>query len=57
MFDLSNKLAIVTGGTRGIGRAISLGLAELGANVVTTLGKSLRRLNNWAGALFSFPLT
>jgi len=32
--DLSNKVAIVTGGGRGIGRAIALKLAELGANVV-----------------------
>jgi len=34
MMDLSNKVAIVTGGGRGIGRAIALKLAELGANVV-----------------------
>ena len=32
--DISNKVAIVTGGGRGIGRAIALKLAEVGATVV-----------------------
>jgi 3-oxoacyl-[acyl-carrier protein] reductase len=32
--DLSNKVAIVTGSARGIGRAIALKLAEAGANIV-----------------------
>src|SRR5947208_14477333 len=34
--DLTNRTAVVIGGTSGIGRAIALGLADAGANVVPT---------------------
>lgn len=34
--SLASKVAIVTGGGRGIGKAIALGLSEEGANVVVT---------------------
>jgi 3-oxoacyl-[acyl-carrier protein] reductase len=35
-FSLEGRNAVVTGGSRGIGRAIALGLAEAGANVALT---------------------
>ena len=43
-FGCSGKVAIVTGGGRGIGRSIALGLAEAGADVVVT-GRTLEKLN------------
>lgn len=34
LFDLSGRLAVVMGGTSGIGRTLAIGLAEAGANVI-----------------------
>jgi NAD(P)-dependent dehydrogenase (short-subunit alcohol dehydrogenase family) len=36
LFDLSGRVAVVVGGTTGLGYAISIGLADAGANVVPT---------------------
>jgi len=40
LLELHDKVAVVIGGTSGIGRAIALGLAEAGANVVATSRRS-----------------
>lgn len=36
LFDLTGKVAVVVGGTSGIGLAMAIGLAEAGANVVAS---------------------
>ena len=33
LFDLSGRVAVVTGGNGGIGRSIALGLAQAGAAI------------------------
>ncbi len=35
LFDLTGRVAIVTGGNGGIGRSIALGMAEAGAAVAS----------------------
>jgi NAD(P)-dependent dehydrogenase (short-subunit alcohol dehydrogenase family) len=46
--DLSGKTAIVTGGGRGLGRAMALGLARAGANVVITAARGRREIETVA---------
>jgi len=38
-FDLTNKVAIITGASKGIGKSIAQGLAEMGAKVVVSSRK------------------
>jgi NAD(P)-dependent dehydrogenase (short-subunit alcohol dehydrogenase family) len=42
LFDLSGRVAIVTGGSIGLGRQMARGLAEMGANVVLCARKKER---------------
>jgi NAD(P)-dependent dehydrogenase (short-subunit alcohol dehydrogenase family) len=39
LFDLSGRIALVTGGTRGLGRAMLLGFAHAGADVIVSSRK------------------
>jgi NAD(P)-dependent dehydrogenase (short-subunit alcohol dehydrogenase family) len=40
LFDLTGKVAIITGGSRGLGKEIAEGLAEAGAKIVITARRS-----------------
>ena len=45
--DLEGRTAVVLGGTTGIGRALTLGLAQEGANVIAS-GRRLEEVNKVA---------
>lgn len=49
-FDLQNRIAVVVGGTSGIGRAIALALAEAGAAVIPT-GRRLAEVESTVQAI------
>jgi NAD(P)-dependent dehydrogenase (short-subunit alcohol dehydrogenase family) len=50
--DLSGRVAVVVGGTSGLGRTIAIGLAEAGADVVPT-GRRAALVDEVAGAIES----
>jgi len=51
MFDLTGKAALVTGGTRGLGREIALVLAEMGADVVVNYHADHRSADDTVAAV------
>jgi gluconate 5-dehydrogenase len=50
LFDLTGKIALVTGSTSGLGRAIAGGLAAAGATIVVN-GRNIERLNETVKAI------
>jgi len=48
---LNEKVAIVTGASNGIGRAIAERLAEEGATIVVNYGKSADKPKKWSPVL------
>ncbi len=55
MIDLKDKIALVTGGTGGIGTAICQRLADAGARIVTTY-RNEEKAKAWAAAQAYDPL-
>lgn len=61
LFDLTDKKAIVTGGGRGLGRAIAIGLAQFGADVAVVartrgeLEETAREIEKWDRRALVFP--
>jgi NAD(P)-dependent dehydrogenase (short-subunit alcohol dehydrogenase family) len=51
MTTLQNKTALVTGASRGIGRAIALALAQAGAHVLVHYGRSAQEADSVVAAI------
>ena len=49
--NLKNKVAVVTGATKGIGRATAIALHQVGANVIA-IGRNQRELNTLRKKMF-----
>ncbi len=59
LFDLTGKNAVVTGGSRGLGKAMALGLAQAGANVAiisrTESPSTVKELESFGVRAVSIP--
>ncbi|MCH9675378.1 MAG: SDR family oxidoreductase [Gammaproteobacteria bacterium] len=55
-FELTGKVALITGGSRGIGRAVALKLAEQGANIVIC-GRTRKSLDETAQKIEALGVT
>jgi NAD(P)-dependent dehydrogenase (short-subunit alcohol dehydrogenase family) len=53
LFDLTGRVAVVTGGTTGLGHAITLGLAEAGADVIPS-SRRLEQIDKTAAEVEAF---
>ncbi len=51
MTDLSGKTALVTGASRGIGKASALALAKRGAQILVHYGRALKK-RKWSSMKF-----
>jgi NAD(P)-dependent dehydrogenase (short-subunit alcohol dehydrogenase family) len=56
LFSLENRVAVITGGNRGLGRAIALALAEAGADIVI-VGRNKEKNNEVAAEVKKYGRT
>lgn len=50
LFDLTEKIAVITGASRGLGRAMAVGMAEAGATIVA-IGRDRKALSETVGEI------
>lgn len=56
LFDLTGKIALITGGTHGLGMAMAMGLGNAGATLVINGASSKEKLNNAVNHYKSFGI-
>ena len=55
MFSIENRTAVITGGTRGIGAAMAVALAEAGADIILVQVGQRHLISRGVELLFSMP--